>query len=160
MSYLQPAPGNEGTVGAASDMHIPNLTLLVNSHMTRSRALAYLATLIITGTTCLPNPALAMSASFTWCSGTPSFRLGGVPKGTVKLEFLMMDLQAPSYSHGGGTLAYKGQSSIPCDGLSGGGYQGPSPPPGQVHTYRWFIKAFDASGKLLGETTAERKFPQ
>jgi phosphatidylethanolamine-binding protein (PEBP) family uncharacterized protein len=71
----------------------------------------------------------------------------------------MMDVDVPSYAHGGGSIAFSGQSSIPCGALVGG-YQGPSPPFGQTHTYRWTIKALDASGKTLGQTTAEKKFPQ
>jgi phosphatidylethanolamine-binding protein (PEBP) family uncharacterized protein len=106
------------------------------------------------------TPAGAFSASFRWCSGTPEFRLSKVPKGTVTLDFQMTDLMAPTYQHGGGSVSFSGQKAIPCDGLSGGAYRGPSPPPPQIHTYRWTIKALDSSGGVLATTTSQRKFPQ
>lgn len=103
--------------------------------------------------------ASAFSASFKWCpSGSPSFSLGGVPKGTTKIRFDMVDLNVPTYRHGGGTVDYKGQKSVPC-GSFGWGYNGPSPPPGQVHTYEFTIKATGADGKTLGTAKARRKYP-
>ena len=105
------------------------------------------------------TPAFALSASFRWCSGSPEFNISGVPAGTVKLDLHMMDLMAPSYHHGGGVVAYTGQKQIPCGALNST-FEGPNPPAPQIHTYRWTIKALDASGKVLGETTAERKFPE
>lgn len=103
-----------------------------------------------------------MKASFRWCSGSPEFKLSGVPKGTTKIALRMVDLDVPGYNHGGGQVVAKaGQSSIPCDALFGQGtYNGPSPPAGQTHTYRWTLKALDASGNVLSEATAERKFPE
>lgn len=103
--------------------------------------------------------AHAFGASFRWCSGTPEFTLSAVPKGTTSLRFRMTDLQVPSYPHGGGTVAYAGGSKIPCGAIQGS-YQGPSPPPPQIHTYRWTIEAMDASGKVLGTAAASRKFPE
>jgi hypothetical protein len=43
--------------------------------------------------------ALALSASFSWCSGSPRFQLSDVPQGTVKLDFHMIDLNKPSFHH-------------------------------------------------------------
>lgn len=102
--------------------------------------------------------ALAFSASFRWCSGSPAFSLNGVPKGTTRLDFEMTDLQVPSYRHGGGRVAYTGQKSIPCNALSS--YVGPSPPPPQVHTYEFEIKALGGDGSVLGTAKARRKFPE
>jgi len=105
------------------------------------------------------GPAAALSASFKWCpSGSPSFALGGVPKGTTKIRFDMVDLNVPSYRHGGGSVDYKGQKSVPC-GSFGWGYNGPSPPPGQVHTYEFTVQAIGADGKVLGTTRTRRKYP-
>lgn len=104
-------------------------------------------------------PGLAMTASLRWCSGSPEFKLSEVPKATVKLRFLMRDLNAPSYPHGGGEFAYAGQATIPCRGLKGD-YEGPSPPPGTVHTYEWTIEALDGAGSTLTKTTVTKKFPQ
>ena len=104
------------------------------------------------------QPALAFSANFTWCSGSPSFSFQGVPKGTTKLEFQMSDLDKPDYRHGGGTVAYHGKGSIPCDAFTSS-FNGPAPPYGQVHTYQFEIKAIGANGQTLATTTARRKFP-
>ena len=37
--------------------------------------------------------AFAFSASFAWCSGSPSFALTDVPQGTARLQFAMTDLK-------------------------------------------------------------------
>ncbi len=103
--------------------------------------------------------ALAFSASFAWCSGSPSFTLTDVPPGTAKLQFAMTDLNVPSFHHGGGTVAYSGQTAVPCGAFSSG-FTGPSPPPGQVHTYRFSVKALAPNGTVLATTTARRKFPE
>ena len=99
--------------------------------------------------------ALAFSTSFAWCSGSPSVALTDVPQGTVRLQFAMTDLNVPSFHHGGGTVAYRGQPPVPC-----GAFTGPSPPPGQVHTYQFRIKALGPNGAVLATTTARRKFPE
>ena len=103
--------------------------------------------------------AFAFSASFAWCSGSPSFALADVPPGTTKLQFAMTDLNVPSFPHGGGTVAYSGQAAVPCGAFSAG-FTGPSPPPGQVHTYQFSIKALGPNGAVLATTTTRRKFPE
>ncbi len=103
--------------------------------------------------------AVALSASFAWCAGSPSFALTDVPQGTAKLQFAMTDLNVPSFHHGGGTVAYHGQPAVPC-GAFASGFTGPSPPPGQVHTYQFSIKALGPSGAVLATSTARRKFPE
>ncbi len=103
--------------------------------------------------------AFAFSASFAWCSGSPSFALTDVPQGTAKLQFAMTDLNVPSFHHGGGTVAYSGQAAVPCGAFTSG-FTGPSPPPGQVHTYQFSIKALGPNGAVLATTTARRKFPE
>jgi phosphatidylethanolamine-binding protein (PEBP) family uncharacterized protein len=111
--------------------------------------------------------ALAQSkfgANARWCGSSPEFRLSGVPKGTTQLDLQMVDVNVPSYRHGGGQVAYQpGQNTIECSEVSRaslGLYRGPMPPSGQVHTYQWTIKALDANGKVLGQTVTERKFPE
>jgi len=103
--------------------------------------------------------AMAFSASFRWCSGSPSFALADVPAGTTALQFAMTDLNVPSFHHGGGKVAYSGQAEVPCGAFSSG-FIGPSPPAGQVHTYEFTIKALGPGGAALATTTARRKFPQ
>jgi phosphatidylethanolamine-binding protein (PEBP) family uncharacterized protein len=103
--------------------------------------------------------AFAFSASFTWCSGSPRFALTDVPQGTAKLDFHMTDLNKPSFHHGGGTVDYRGQTEVPC-GAFAKGFIGPSPPPGEVHTYEFTIKALGGNGAALATTSARRKFPE
>ena len=104
--------------------------------------------------------ALAFSASFAWCSGSsPSFKLDGVPQGTVNLQFAMIDLNKPSFRHGGGTVGYRGATQVPC-GAFAASFVGPSPPPGEVHTYQFTVKALGEGGAVLATTTARRKFPE
>jgi len=103
--------------------------------------------------------AYAFSASFAWCSGSPNFKLRDVPAGTVTLQFAMTDLDKPSFHHGGGTVGYRGQSEVPC-GAFASGFVGPAPPPGEVHTYEFVIKALAPNGTVLATTTARKEFPQ
>ncbi len=103
--------------------------------------------------------ALAFSASFTWCAGSPSFALTDVPPGTARLQFAMTDLNVPSFHHGGGTIAYAGQAAVPC-GAFASGFTGPSPPRGEVHTYEFAIKSLGPTGAVLATATARRKFPE
>ncbi len=86
---------------------------------------------------------------------SPPFSLTGVPAGTKTLKFAMTDLDAPTYPHGGGTVAYSGQNQI---GRGAFSYQGPCPPQGQ-HSYRWTVEARDGSGKTLASATVTKKFP-
>ena len=86
-------------------------------------------------------------------------RLAPLSKSTAKLTFQMTDLNKPNFHHGGGTVDYRGQSEVPC-GAFAKGFVGPSPPPGEVHTYEFTVKALGANGAPLASATARRKFPE
>ncbi|MFB9266732.1 phospholipid-binding protein [Bradyrhizobium erythrophlei] len=102
--------------------------------------------------------ASAFSMSFRWCgSGSPVFSLSGVPKGAATLQFHMVDLQVPSYNHGGGTVTYKGQSTVPCGALTN--YSPPSPPSGS-HSYQITVTAFGPGNANLGTASFTRQFPE
>jgi phosphatidylethanolamine-binding protein (PEBP) family uncharacterized protein len=103
--------------------------------------------------------AWAFSASFAWCPGSPRFSLQDVPAGTAQLQFAMTDLNKPSFHHGGGTVGYHGQPEVPC-GAFAKGFVSPSPPPGEVHTYEFTVKALGANGAPLATTTVRRKYPE
>ena len=109
------------------------------------------------------NPARAFSVSFAWCQGSPdgspNFVLNDVPHGTVNLRFAMTDLDKPGFHHGGGTVGYRGQPEVPCDAFASG-FVGPTPPPGEVHTYEFSIQALAPDGTVIGTTTARKKFPE
>ncbi len=128
---------------------------MLKRHMTRNFATICFAVLAL-GLTA--SGAFAFSASLRWCSGSPSFVLKDVPQGTASLQFHMTDLNVPSFHHGGGKVAYSGQTAVPCGAFSSG-FIGPSPPPGQVHTYEFIIKALGANGAVLATTAARRKYP-
>lgn len=109
------------------------------------------------GGTALPG----LGVDFAWTSAdrgatrSPAFTVTNVPAGTATLEFEMVDLDVPTYNHGGGTVAYAGSPEIPAGAFS---YRGPNPPSGS-HRYRWTVEALDASGTTLARGTATQSFP-
>ncbi len=112
------------------------------------------------------SSAHAFSATVRWGSGagcsseSPAVNLSAVPRGTTSLEFQMVDLNMPSFNHGGGTVAFEGKTNFAPGALFGAfsGYRGPCPPPGSVHRYQWTISAKDGSGKVLGTARATLPF--
>ena len=91
------------------------------------------------------------------CStSSPSFTVDNVPAGTHSLMFQMVDLDVPTYNHGGGTVEFKGGNDIPA-GLFA--YKGPCPPAGS-HNYEWTVKAVNKAGDtLLGKGKQAKLFP-
>lgn len=128
------------------------------------------ATVIALGLGLLSGTASAeMSVQFTWgdipnCTTgrpgivpNPPFVLSGVPAGTNRLVFEMVDLDVPSYNHGGGRLNV--QISGPSATIPPGQFQYRSPcPPGGTHTYQWTVRAQNGS-TVLAEATATRRYP-
>jgi phosphatidylethanolamine-binding protein (PEBP) family uncharacterized protein len=134
--------------------------MLAGLHVRRAAALGSAA--LVFGLTQVlgVSNAFAFSAAFAWCAeASPNFQLRDVPAGTVNLQFAMTDLDKPSFHHGGGTVGYRGQPEVPC-GAFASGFVGPAPPPGEVHTYEFNIKALDANGTVLATTTVRRRFPE
>ena len=72
----------------------------------------------------LPSDAFAMSLKFSWkgyrpCStSSPAFIVSEVPSGTIRLSFKMVDKDVPTYPHGGGLIAFTGNSEIPAGAFS------------------------------------------
>jgi len=111
-------------------------------------------------------PAHAFSVTFDWgnipkCTsghpntvGSPKFMLQDVPKGAVKLEFALKDLDV-AYDHGGGTVAYAGEGSVPAGAFT---YKSPCPPNG-AHNYEWTVTALDTAGKRIGTGKAKKQYP-
>jgi hypothetical protein len=120
------------------------------------------AALVIIATTAGLTSAHAFEASFSWkgisaCSGgSPAFAIKGAPAGTTQLRFVLKDLNAMDFPHGGSTVAYIGKGSVPAGAIS---YRAPCPPPGEHHKYVWTIESVDASGKVLGKTQATGVYP-
>jgi phosphatidylethanolamine-binding protein (PEBP) family uncharacterized protein len=108
-----------------------------------------------------------MQLSFNWgnipkCTtgnpnkvGNPIFRIKDLPEGTTKLIFKLVDLDAPNYKHGGGTVKNPKSGDI-ASGLFK--YKSPCPPNGQ-HTYVWSVIA-KAGSKTLAKAQASRKYPE
>ena len=67
----------------------------------------------------------------------------------------MLEMNSAGVSY---DVTYKGSGNIP-SGAFGGGYQGPCPPSGQVHTYEWTVDALDANKTSLAEGKATGAFP-
>jgi phosphatidylethanolamine-binding protein (PEBP) family uncharacterized protein len=86
---------------------------------------------------------------------SPVFKLKGVPKSAKQLRFAMMDLNAPNYPHGGGTVSYSGQAQLSKGAFR---YTGPCPPDG-VHQYHWTVEALDASGQTIDSGKVTAPFP-
>jgi phosphatidylethanolamine-binding protein (PEBP) family uncharacterized protein len=109
------------------------------------------------------TPVLAFSVKPQWGPGSgcssvaPAFSFSKVPAGTAKLAFKMVDLNLPSYPHGGGEVAFSGKASFGQGEAFGGAfssYRGPCPPPTETHRYEWTVQALDAGGKVLGTAKA------
>jgi phosphatidylethanolamine-binding protein (PEBP) family uncharacterized protein len=104
-----------------------------------------------------------LDVNFEWtktsaCSSiSPAIQVGNIPHETKYLEVKMVDLDMPTYDHGGGEVAYDGSDSISEGSLKS--YTGPCPPPGVEHTYEITVKALSDDKKLiLGHGKAVRKF--
>jgi len=103
-----------------------------------------------------------LSVDFSWgdtpaCGGTksPAFSVGNVPAGAKWLKFWMTDLDAPAFTHGGGTVAYAGNGHVAPGAFS---YTGPCPP--TRHSYQWEVTALDAEqATVLGRGKATKTFP-
>ena len=85
----------------------------------------------------------------------PVFTLSDVPAGTATLVFMLRDLDAPGFDHGGGTVRYQRQTVIRPGAFR---YRSPCPPSGR-HTYQWRITALDGNGRALAIATAEKVYP-
>ena len=85
------------------------------------------------------------------------FSLSGVPKGTTTLQFHMVDLDVPTYNHGGGDVAYKG----PILGAMWRSHQlFAAKSPSGSHSYQITVTAFSAGNAKLATATFMRKFPE
>jgi len=86
----------------------------------------------------------------------PRFVLHGVPAGTGAIEFVLTDLDVPSYDHGGGRVLYHGETAVQRGAFT---YQSPCPPDG-VHTYEWTARALGSGDTELGRAAARRPYPE
>jgi len=107
--------------------------------------------------------AMTLGVEFSWegtarCSNvSPVIQVSGAPKEAVSFKVRLVDLNVPSWNHGGGTVANDGAGVIPTGALKSG-YNGPCPPSGS-HRYQFIVKALDAEGTVIGEGKSVQKFP-
>ncbi len=87
--------------------------------------------------------------------GSPAFVLRGLPEGTTQVTFKLVDLDVPTYNHGGGKVKVDQDGQLPFGAFK---YKSPCPPNG-VHTYEWRATA-KAGRKVLATATARRKYPE
>ncbi len=108
-----------------------------------------------------PAHAGGMSATFSWsgipaCSTiSPAFRVTNTPRSTVSLRFTLKDLDAPSFNHGGSTIAFDRKDKVAKGAIT---YKGPCPPRGRSHMYEWTIEALDNTGIVIDSFEAARPF--
>ncbi|HOO78233.1 MAG TPA: phospholipid-binding protein [bacterium] len=120
----------------------------------RGRRAAVLLAFLLGAPAAAAEPAVApLTVSFRWTeanictSFSPRIEVVGVPPGTAYLRVKLVDLNVPSYPHGGGTVPYRGSPIIPAGALNG--YRGPCPPEGR-HDYRLTVEALDTGSLVIG----------
>jgi phosphatidylethanolamine-binding protein (PEBP) family uncharacterized protein len=104
-----------------------------------------------------------LDVNFDWkpanrCSAvSPEFRITGIPADTKTLKFSMVDLNVPTFMHGGGNVPYLGGTTIKEGSFT---YVGPCPPAGNQHRYEFTVQALNAAGDtVLARGKAVRVFP-
>ncbi len=115
-----------------------------------------------------PGTAAAFTISFDWSglkrctSGSPNtvpnppFVLADVPEGTKFIRFKMVDQNKRSVNHGGGVVAYSGQTTIAPGAFK---YKSPCPPNGP-HLYEWTATAqTEKGGGTLDTAKARLPYP-
>jgi len=71
------------------------------------------------------------------------------------LSFLLVDLNVPSFSHGGGQVPYGGSGNVPAGSFN---YRGPCPPMGSTHRYEFTVNALDGGGRIIARGRSTRPF--
>ena len=115
-----------------------------------------------------PGTAAAFTISFDWdglkrCTSgnpvsvpNPAFVLTDVPEGTRFIRFKLVDLNKRSVNHGGGVVAYAGESTIAPGAFK---YKSPCPPNG-AHMYEWTATAqSEKDGGKISTAKAKRPYP-
>jgi len=129
-----------------------------------ARAFAVLSSLVVGWpATSIGQAAFAVVPSWDGikaCNGTPiqspspGFTVSNPPAAAAELEFRMVDLDAPRFTHGGGKVRYVGGPQIPPGAFQ---FIGPCPP--STHRYEWTVTARDAGGKPLAVARAVKNYP-
>ncbi len=87
---------------------------------------------------------------------SPTFTVSKVPAGAKYLKFHLVDLDARSFNHGGGVVAYSGKTTIKAGAFN---YLQPCPPNG-THRYVWEVTAQSKrSGGKIAKAKYSFKYP-
>ena len=94
------------------------------------------------------------------CSNTsPALSVSGIPEGAKSIAVTMVDLDAPGYDHGGGSVPHAGgaTASIAAGALKN--YRGPCPPNFSSfgHDYEFTVRALAADGRTVLATASRKK---
>jgi phosphatidylethanolamine-binding protein (PEBP) family uncharacterized protein len=110
------------------------------------------------------DPSAAdLGVAFSWrasdrCSSlSPEIRVTGFPPATRSFQVKLVDLDVPTWNHGGGSVA-NDNSGVIRPGALKSGYNGPCPPSGR-HRYQFTVKALDVAGNVIGIGKAVQPFP-
>ena len=128
--------------------------------------LPFIALVGLSGCQSIPmaEDAASLDVSFEWsnrsrCSSiSPEIKIGSIPSGTSFLKVKMIDLDKPSYPHGGGEVSYTMEPLIAEGALKS--YTGPCPP-NNPHRYEFTVQALNTEKNLiLGEGKSVKRFPE
>ncbi len=88
---------------------------------------------------------------------SPPISLQGLPASTKFIEVRMVDLDSPTFNHGGGELQFKGDATIPEGSLQY--FIGPCPP--SPHNYKFTVKAINADkSAVVGIGEVSKRYPE
>ena len=111
-----------------------------------------------------------MSITFEWgdiplCTSgrpntvsNPDFTIRNIPDGADQLQFRLVDLDVPTFNHGGGRVRLAEGSSDVSVAPGAFRYSSPCPPNGS-HSYQWTVTA-KSGRQTLGTATATRDYPE
>jgi phosphatidylethanolamine-binding protein (PEBP) family uncharacterized protein len=90
---------------------------------------------------------------------SPAFLVSGLPEGTKTIEIDMVDLDAPNYDHGGGSVPHAGGPTATIADGALKNYRGPCPPnfASFGHDYQFTVRALAADGKTVLEKASRTK---
>lgn len=80
-----------------------------------------------------------------------------MPEGTRFIRFRLVDLDVPTYNHGGGVVVWAGETQVARGAFR---YKSPCPPNG-AHTYEWTATAQSRrGGGVLATAKVRRTYPE
>lgn len=121
--------------------------------------------LTLTGCKTIPVAAdaskLDVQVKWTEKSGcsrvSPPITLKGLPASTKFIEVRMVDLDLPTFNHGGGDIDYIGQTIIAEGSLKF--FNGPCPP--NPHNYKFTVNAINADkSAVVGVGEVNKRYPE